>query len=90
MPKKKTKNNKDKWQNYKNCYKPGVILWSVLLIPDFLENLSAKQISSGSIKLHGRLTIKYPKMRLNERFLYLKKQMNYRLPQSSARQLYFK
>lgn len=66
------KQNKDKWQNYKNCYKPGVILWSALLIPDFLENSSTSYSTSEGAnliwkhKLHTRLTTRYPKMRLDE------------------------
>lgn len=65
-----TKQNK--WQNYENCYKTGVILWSALLIPDFLENLSTSYSTSEGAnliwkhKLHGRLTARYPKKRLDE------------------------
>lgn len=66
------KQNEDKWQSYENCYKTGVILWSALLIPGFLENLSTSySMSEGANviwkhKPHGRLTTSYPKIRLEE------------------------
>lgn len=44
-----TKQNKDKWRNYKNFCRTGVILWSALLLPDLLLIACQKeQISSGS------------------------------------------
>jgi len=64
--------NENKWQNHENCYKTGVILWSALRIPDFLENSSTSYNTSKGenliwkCKLRGRLTTSYPKMRLEE------------------------